>query len=89
MSHPNVIRVGVIGLKDNAVGEIPIAYVQLRQEQEGIEEKLRSLCMQQLATYKVPRDFICTVEELPVMATGKVDKKVLRKKMAEQNQQSE
>jgi len=80
LGHPNVIRVGVIGKKDNTHGEIPIAYVQLRQEEEGIEEKLRALTSHQLAPYKVPRSFICSVEELATTATGKVDKKVLRKK---------
>ncbi len=78
MSHPNVIRTGVIGKQDDA-GEVPIAYVQLRQEKEGMERALRELCTQQLAPYKVPRSFICQTEDLPVTPTGKVDKKVLRK----------
>lgn len=77
-SHPNVIRVGVVGKSDDQ-GEVPIAFVQLREAQEGIENKLRTLCTQQLAAYKVPRQFICSVEDLPTTATGKVDKKVLRK----------
>lgn len=78
MSHPNVIRVGVIGVKDETNSEIPIAYVQLRTAEEGIEQKLKTLCTQQLASYKVPRSFICSTEELPVTTTGKVDKKQLR-----------
>ncbi len=80
-SHPNVIRVGVVGKKDNAHGEIPIAFVQLRQEEKNIEEKLKALCSHQLAPYKVPRTFICDTQELPATATGKVDKKVLRKRL--------
>lgn len=78
MSHPNVIRVGVIGVKDETNSEIPIAYVQLRQPEDGIEQKLKNLCTQQLASYKVPRTFICSTNELPVTTTGKVDKKLLR-----------
>ena len=81
MTHPNVIRVGVIGQKDNAYGEMPIAFVQIRQPEDGIDERLRALCLQQLASYKVPRSFICTTDDLPTTATGKVDKKVLRAKM--------
>lgn len=80
MLYPNVIRVGVIGIKDDTNSEIPIAYVQLRTKEEGIEEKLKTLCTQQLASYKVPRSFICSTEELPVTTTGKVDKKILRAK---------
>ncbi len=78
MSHPNVIRAGVIGIVDEAHGEIPIAYVQLRDQKEGIETKLKQLCSQQLASYKVPRTIICQVDDLPLTVTGKVDKKVLR-----------
>lgn len=78
LKHPNVLRVGVIGKKDEMVGEIPIAFVQLRQEEEGIEEELKRICDQYLASYKVPRFFICQIKELPTTATGKVDKKMLR-----------
>ncbi len=78
MSHPNVIRTGVIGKQDDAE-EVPIAYVQLREKKEGMERALRELCTQQLAPYKVPRSFICQTDDLPVTTTGKVDKKVLRK----------
>ncbi len=78
MSYPNVIRVGVIGVKDETNSEIPIAYVQLRQPEDGIEQKLKTLCTQQLASYKVPRSFICSTQELPTTTTGKVDKKLLR-----------
>ena len=80
LGHPNVIRVGVIGQKDDQYGEIPVAYVQLKEDAAGIEEKLKTLCSNQLAPYKVPRSFICSIEELETTATGKVDKKVLRKK---------
>ncbi len=80
MTHPNVIRTGVIGIKDEASGELPVAYVQLREEKKGMEEILRNLCVQQLAPYKVPRSFYCQTDDLPLTATGKVDKKVLRKR---------
>lgn len=76
--HPNVLRVGVIGKPDESDGEIPVAYVQLRAHEAGVEKKLEALCKTQLAFYKVPREFHCGVEELPLTVTGKVDKKVLR-----------
>ena len=78
--YPNVIQVGVIGEVDENVGEIAVAYVTLRSQEPGIEQKLRELCERNLAAYKVPRKFICTTHPLAVTATGKVDKKVLRKK---------
>lgn len=78
-SHPNVLRVGVIGKIDPNVGEIPVAYIQLRKAQTGIEREIEQLCKIHLASYKIPREFICSTEELVTTATGKVDKKVLRK----------
>jgi non-ribosomal peptide synthetase component E (peptide arylation enzyme) len=48
-----------------------------------IEQKLKVLCAQNLAAYKIPRKFICVTYNLPTTATGKVDKKVLRKKNME------
>ncbi len=79
MSYPNVIRVGVVGKIDHDHGEVPIAFVQLREPEADAQEKLRALCDHQLASYKVPRSFTCSTDELPTTATGKVDKKVLRK----------
>lgn len=79
MSHPNVIRVAVVGQLDEASGEVPVAFVQLRTAQEGIEAALHALCVQHLASYKIPRSFRCSTEDLPMTATSKVDKKVLRK----------
>ncbi len=79
LTYPNVIRVGVIGKKDEMMGEIPIAFVQLHKKEEGIEQILKQLCAQYLAPYKVPRLFICNTKELSTTATGKVDKKVLRR----------
>jgi len=77
--HSNVLRVGVIGKPDEADGEIAVAYVQLRVAEQGVEHALEALCKAQLAFYKVPKLFYCSVDELPLTVTGKVDKKVLRK----------
>jgi len=78
LSHANVLRVGVIGKKDETSGEVPIAFVQLRVQSEHIEKELLELCKKNLAAYKVPRDFICSINELPLTATSKVNKKKLR-----------
>lgn len=79
MMHKAVIAVGVIGKEDEESGQIPIAYVQVRKKVDGLEKELRDLCNQHLANYKIPRQFV-VVEDLPLTTTGKVDKKVLRKK---------
>lgn len=81
LSHQNVIRAAVVGRADEETGEVPIAFVQIRVPQENIEKELKILCMKHLASYKVPREFIVAIEELPTTATGKVDKKILRKRL--------
>jgi len=80
LSHPNVIRVAVVGKQDQD-GEVPVAFVQLRIEQVHCERELRSLCMKHLASYKVPKQYFCDTKDLPATATGKIDKKVLRSQL--------
>src|SRR5690606_34603530 len=77
LSHANVIRAAVVG-KHDGDGEVPVAFIQLRSEQDNIERELRTLCTQHLAIYKIPKQFICDTKDLPTTATGKVDKKILR-----------
>lgn len=78
MGHANVIRAAVIGIPDEATGEIPVAYVQVREKNDTTERELKALCMRDLAAYKVPRAFICDTHDLPTTATGKVDKKKIK-----------
>lgn len=82
LSYPNAIRAAVVGRVDED-GEVPIAFVQLRSAEENAEQKLKTLCTQHLAPYKVPRQFFCDTKELPATATGKIDKKILRAQLVE------
>jgi non-ribosomal peptide synthetase component E (peptide arylation enzyme) len=59
--------------------------VQLKNALPTIETELATLCAHHLATYKIPRSFICSTDLLPTTSTGKVDKKILRKKLATAN----
>lgn len=77
--HHNVVRVGVIGIQDVDTGEVPVAYVQLHKEQKDIERVLKRLCLEHLASYKIPKRFVCSTEALPITATGKVNKKLLKR----------
>lgn len=78
--YPNVLRAAVIGVPDAEFGEIAVAYVQLKENERGVEENLKDVCIKNLADYKVPKKFICSTQELPLTTTGKVDKKALRSK---------
>ena len=83
LSHPEVIRAAVIGKPDEATGEVPIAIIQIRKEYPKLDKELRALCKEKLAIYKIPREFISTTKEPPLTATGKINKKVMRKELFE------
>ena len=76
MLHPSVYKAAVIGREESVAGQIPVAYVAVKSFDLNLEKSLKQLCAGNLASYKVPRKFIC-LEDLPMNATGKVDKKQL------------
>lgn len=83
LMHPAVMRVGVIGKADPDVGQIPVAFVSLREKTpNNIEQELLKLCKQHLAAYKIPKQFII-LDEMPLTSLSKVDKKRLRKEYVE------
>jgi long-chain acyl-CoA synthetase len=84
LMHPSAVRAAVIGVDDPNVGEIAVAYVQLRGQEPDSEQKIRELCERNLAAYKVPRKFVLVTHNLPLTGTGKVDKKVLKKQSSAQ-----
>jgi long-chain acyl-CoA synthetase len=88
LSHAAIMRVGIVGQIDEQAGEVPVAFVQPKEgtDLSVLEAQLRGLCMDNLASYKVPRRFII-MEDIPVTTTGKVDKKALRKVLTEKTQE--
>lgn len=80
--HPGVQMSALIGIPDRVMGEIPVAYVVLRQAGAATPEALDAHCHQQLSSYKVPRRFVI-VESLPLTPTGKIQKIELRKLAAQ------
>ncbi len=80
-AHPSVKDAAVIGRMDGLRGEVPIAFVELKEglSAEAFDEAaLRSWCRERLAGYKAPRS-VYRVDALPRNPTGKV----LRRKLKE------
>jgi malonyl-CoA/methylmalonyl-CoA synthetase len=69
-----VAEAAVVGRQDRVRGEVPVAYVVLRETIEPAE--LEKRCRERLASFKVPRQFI-QVEKLPRNAMGKIQKHLL------------
>jgi acyl-CoA synthetase (AMP-forming)/AMP-acid ligase II len=78
--HPDVADCAVIGLADPQWGESPCAVMRLRRALSDAE--LAGHCRKLLASYKTPRRWI-RVDELPLNASGKVDKPLLRRTYGE------
>ncbi len=80
--HEYVEISAVVGKKDEIHGEIPVAFLQLR---EGVPKDInpnifKTYLKDKLANYKIPKKFII-LDELPKNATGKVLKRVLRDRL--------
>jgi acyl-CoA synthetase (AMP-forming)/AMP-acid ligase II len=79
--HPDVVQAAVIGIPDERLGEVGMAFVVTRSGDPAVGAEILAWCRDQLANYKVPRA-IEIVDELPMNATGKVVKDELRARAA-------
>ena len=71
----------VIGIIDEKSGEIPVAYIELSEETQKLDEVgLKKYMREHLANYKIPKQ-IKVIDELPKNATGKVLKRVLKERL--------
>jgi acyl-CoA synthetase (AMP-forming)/AMP-acid ligase II len=80
LEHPSVRDCGVVGCPDNEAGEIPVAFVVLRENAAACEKMKAELCgfvADRLSHYKQPRE-IRFVESIPKTASGKILRRELR-----------
>jgi long-chain acyl-CoA synthetase len=75
--HPSVAASAVIGKQDGLRGEVPVAFIEMRDGQPFDEPALRTWCREKLAQFKVPRD-IRHIEQLPRNPTGKIMRRMLK-----------
>lgn len=77
MQHEAVAEAAVVGRADPVKGEIPVAFIVLRPGAQADNKSLRNFCLERLADFKVPRDFVF-VPTLPRNTLGKVLKHQLK-----------
>jgi fatty-acyl-CoA synthase len=82
-THPKVEDVQVIGVPDPKYGEEVCAWIKLRPGETASAEEIRAFCEGHIAHFKIPR-YVKFVEEFPMTVTGKVQKFVMRRQMAEE-----
>jgi acyl-CoA synthetase (AMP-forming)/AMP-acid ligase II len=81
-SHEAVAEVAVVGIPDPVLGEIGAAVIVPVAGGAGPElASLRALCRTRLADYKAP-DRLVIVDQLPLTAMAKVDKRALSARLA-------
>ena len=81
LEHPAVRDCGVVGKADPAAGEIPCAFVVLREgvcRSGELEEELCLFVAERLTHYKQPRE-IRFIDAVPKTASGKILRRELRK----------
>ena len=83
-SHEHVLDCAVIGVPDSKWVEAVKAVVTLKAGRQLGELDLIAHCKARIASYKCPRS-IDFVNELPRLATGKLDKPALRKRYRQQD----
>jgi len=77
---PEILEAAVVGLPHEVYGEVPKAFVVLKEGKLLDEASILSYCLSQLAKYKVPYE-IEFLAQLPRNASGKVLKHTLRPKV--------
>ncbi len=80
MEHPAVRECGVVGRPDAAAGEIPVAFIALREgfaSCKKMEDELCAFVADRLTRYKQPRE-VHFVEVVPKTASGKILRRELR-----------
>ncbi len=74
--HPSVLVAGVVAKPDEKWGEVPFAFVELKQGATASEAEIIAHCREHMAGFKCPKEVrFC---ELPKTSTGKIQKFVLR-----------
>ena len=80
-THPAIRDCCVVGAPDANLGEVPIAFVVLRDGEVLDEPGLKAFVNGSLARIYVPAE-IRRLDVLPTNGVGKIDRKVLRRSLA-------
>jgi fatty-acyl-CoA synthase len=74
--HPAVMAAAVVAKPDAKWGEVPCAFVELKEGMQPSEKEIIDHCRSRMAHFKAPRQVVFGL--LPKTSTGKIQKFVLR-----------
>ena len=75
--HPDVTMAGVVGRRDDRLGEEVVAYVSVRDGSTVSADQLVAFARTRLAATRAPRE-VNILDRIPLTSVGKLDRKALR-----------
>ncbi len=77
LAHPAVFQIAIVGLPDEKLAEVPVAFLQCAPGSEITAEAVIDYCRGKVASFKIPRHVVF-VDGFPMTASGKIRKVDLR-----------
>ncbi|MCV6589897.1 MAG: acyl-CoA synthetase [Marinobacterium sp.] len=78
--HPAIVEAAVVAKPDEKWGEVPCAFVSIRENSGITEQDIIKFCRDSMAHFKAPKQVV--FGDLPKTSTGKIQKYVLREKVS-------
>ena len=72
-THPKIKQVSVVGVPDSVMGEVGMAFIELKEGEKTTEEEIIQFCKGKIAGFKVPK-YARFITEFPMTSTGKVQR---------------
>ena len=76
LGHPAVAEAAYVGVTDEYKGQIPTAFIVLKEGQSVTAEEIRKFCSQSLADFKLPKQ-IRFMDSIPKTESGQIDRRRL------------
>jgi fatty-acyl-CoA synthase len=77
LDHPGIHQVAVVGMPDERLSEIPVAFVERVPGADLEADAVIAFCRGKVASFKIPRRIVF-VDDFPMTASGKIRKVDLR-----------
>ena len=72
-THRKIAEVQIVGIPDERLGEVVLAWIRLKPGESATEDEIRKFCEGQVAYFKIPQH-IRFVDGFPMTVTGKIQK---------------